>query len=149
MGEYGIQTERDGLMWYRPSNGTEFDIFLSRCQGCRHMDYDDNDYETCQFNILDRIVRSAWTEEYDRPEFYHHPDEVDVSTCPATCLKFTPKDYDGDDRDPPHPDCPGQMMLGEAIEIHEPEICAEKCDTQTETAAQNSAQTSASDPKQI
>lgn len=111
---------RNGLVRYSPSNGTEFDYFQSRCEGCRHFtgDIDDVKKTACHWKVLDQMLNQM-CEAKDSPKMWWNPDDIDPVTCPATCKRFTPKDYPHDDRDPPKPDVPGQMMLGEAIVIEE------------------------------
>lgn len=126
--------ERDGLLFYRPSNGTEFQIFQERCARCKHWidDLDDPQpgrmappYATCKWGVLDRLYIAMTRERGDIAD-YHDPADLrterldGLPVCPAECLRFTPKDYGFDDRDPPSPDVPGQMLLGEDVVIHEP-----------------------------
>jgi hypothetical protein len=119
---------RNGLIHYVPSNGTEGEMFRSRCDRCRHF-IDDSDnpqppkfespYSQCQWGVLDKITAAMW-EESDH--MCHWFDSSDVTNhglngellCPARCLRFTGKgDFGGELRDPPPPDVVGQMTLGE------------------------------------
>jgi hypothetical protein len=119
---------RNGLVHYRPSNGTEFDIFVSRCHQCRHWIDDRDDpkpgrlappFTTCKCGVLDRFyVSMAYGAGHVSNWF--DPADIDADDCPATCKRFTHKDDpNGEFRDPPPPDCAGQMMLGESVEIVE------------------------------
>lgn len=108
--------ERDGLFWYMPSNGTEFEIFQARCSRCRFLYENDQGFDACRHRILDKIwecaITDTRTDGHGGPQFYHHPDNLDVSTCPATCLKFQEGRDDNDpEEEPPAPDVPGQMLL--------------------------------------
>lgn len=104
---------REGLVAYCPSNGTEGMMFFERCEDCRHCDdegFHDRNVKACAWGVLDRLL-NAMCEDDDHVFNWHDPANLDTSTCPATCLRFTPKDYDGDDRDPPPPVDPNQMTF--------------------------------------
>lgn len=118
---------RNGLLHYRPSNGTEGMIFEERCERCRHyIDDGESAYSynldkpvMCQFGILDRMKLSGWGDHDSSTNWY---DPADLRTkspdgeliCPAECLRFTDKDDpDGARRDPPPKDCEGQMFFGD------------------------------------
>lgn len=120
---------RNGLVKYRPSNGTEFLVFLDRCSKCRHWIDDTDDpqpgnleppYNTCQWGVLDRFyVNMAFG--HDHISNWFDPADLDASTCPATCKRFTHRnDGDGETRDPPPVDCEGQMFFGDLDVPREP-----------------------------
>lgn len=115
---------QEGMVVVSFSNGTELDCFHAGCFNCRHY-IDDLEnpqpgrlsppFNACAWGVLDRIYLDMVEVERPRTRF-HHPDDIDGSTCPPTCKRFTPKhDSDGEYRDPPPPDVPGQMLLGEDI----------------------------------
>lgn len=109
--------ERAGLVYYRPSNGTEMEMFEAQCGRCRHCiddgesAYDPKKFTLCTWGILDRLAMSAWTENPQANWF----DPADLKDgCPAECLRFTDKnDPSGDLRDPPPKDCIGQMFFND------------------------------------
>lgn len=81
---------------YRPSNGTEGQMFENTCENCKHfIEHHDNDemfrmeppFIACQLGILDRVLLTMF---HDKPHpcFYHDSEELDTSTSPARCLKF-------------------------------------------------------------
>jgi hypothetical protein len=119
---------REGLIHYRPSNGAEFRYFESRCEDCRHF-IDDHEnpkpgqlerpFATCSWGVLDRIYVQMWSSTDHISNWF---DPADISTrdvngkyiCPAECKRFTHKDErDGELREPPKPDCEGQMFFGD------------------------------------
>lgn len=112
---------REGLVHYRPSNGTEFDYFESACNRCKHHidNYEDPKpgklrppFVACTWGVKDRLLVQQ-VESAGHISTWFDPADLDPSTCPATCKRYTPKDYPHDDRDAPKPDLPGQMTLGE------------------------------------
>jgi hypothetical protein len=76
--------------YYSPSNGQEYLIFLEmNCEDCKkynpemHYDRDINDCD-----ILHRILDQQLLSEEDFPEIYQFENnELNTSTCPATCLQ--------------------------------------------------------------
>ncbi len=119
---------REGLVFYRPSNGTEFDFFYGRCETCRHCTDDlmnPQPTETgkriaCAWGILDKLLHGMWAPGKADPCFWHTPDDMDESTCPARCKRYTRKDDpDGASRDPPTPDCVGQLTFGDVLIVPE------------------------------
>jgi hypothetical protein len=120
---------REGLLHYFPSNGTEFGIFESHCNRCRHYnpdaDYGNHEDKACTWGILDKIL-NAQIEDYDTINAWFDPAHITREAkdgsliCPADCLKFTHKnDGDGPLRDPPPKDAAGQMELGECFTVEE------------------------------
>jgi hypothetical protein len=125
---------RNGLVFYCPSNGTEGDIFEERCEQCRHFIDDREDpkpprlerpFVTCKWGVRDRLLTAMW---HDRDHISNWYDAADLTRyglngellCPARCLRFTHEDdRDGERRDPPPPDCRGQMFLGEMLTVRE------------------------------
>ena len=125
---------RSGMIHYSPSNGTEYDIFVSQCARCRHY-IDDLDnprpgrmrppFTACTWGVLDRLHVQMVRGPCDASRWLD-PDDIDNKHCPAECKRFTPKDDPhGELRDPPTPDAPGQMMLGEALDVPEPTLAPE------------------------
>lgn len=128
---------REGLLHYRPSNGTEFQIFEGRCETCRHYNVEaqhdmsiqprnDVPGNLCTWAVLDRITNQMWS-EHDAACNWFHP--ADLAThdangryiCPAECKRYTHKDdRDGEWRDPPPRDVPGQLLLEELLDVPEP-----------------------------
>lgn len=109
---------REGLIRYRPSNGAEMMMFESRCDKCRHFITDEKmgsleaPFNACQWGVLDRLYVMQMSER-DHISNWFSPDDIE-NGCPATCRRFTHKnDSDGERRDPPRPDCEGQMFLGD------------------------------------
>lgn len=119
---------RNGLIQYHPSNGTEFDYFLSTCERCRHFDgggLSDHRVKACAWGVLDKLL-NGMSEPSDSGTFWFDP--ADLAThglngeliCPARCLRFTGRnDADGNLRDPPPRDCEGQMFLGDLLTVPE------------------------------
>ena len=119
----------NGLVLVYFPNGTSFRMFESQCRGCRH----ERDiggslaprlqppHNICAWGILDRIIHHCYfagdEDTYNYGGSVHDPLDIDVGTCPPTCLRFTPRNYGFDDRDPPTPDVPGQMMLEESLGV--------------------------------
>jgi len=110
--------EREGLVHYTPSNGAEGDLFFSQCEECRHnIDDPDNPrpgsltppYQTCAWGVSDRLYVQM-LESRDHTCMWFDPDDIKRG-CPATCRRFTPRDYSLGDRDPAPPPCPGQMSF--------------------------------------
>lgn len=110
---------REGLVHYRPSNGTEFDIFLERCFSCRHHidDWDnpkpgtlEEPFNTCAWGVLDRLYVSMMERDGHIANWF---DPKDLTPgCPADCQRYTHKDDDpSDGRNPPVPDIPGQLTF--------------------------------------
>lgn len=119
---------REGLVHYRPSNGTEGDLFEAQCERCRHyrpMSDDGERAASCKLKILDRVFEQMWS-DYDAACHWFMPDVLKTTLaggspcCPAECLKFSPPG-DGDDANgTPIVDCPGQLMLDDLWCPHEP-----------------------------
>lgn len=122
---------RNGLIHYRPSNGTEGRMFEGRCEDCRHHRADGDDlvmpklippYGRCAFGILDRITMQQMGAPDDSSVNWFDPADLEDG-CPATCKRFTDRnDPNGELRDPTPPDCIGQMMLGEMLDVPERKI---------------------------
>ena len=110
---------REGLIHYRPSNGTEFRMFLARCDRCRHFDgggLSDPTVKACKWGVLDKLLDGQCADE-DSPVFWFDPSDL-KDGCPAECLRFTDRDDPtGELRDPPPRDCLGQMFLGELLTV--------------------------------
>lgn len=110
---------REGLLHYRPSNGSEFSCIESRCAVCRH-NIDDRDnpqpgslnppYQCCSWGILDRFYIQMWG-GYSNIANWFDPKDL---THEGRCLRFTHRnDPDGELRDPsPTPD-PAQMTFSD------------------------------------
>ena len=113
---------REGLIHYSPSNGTEFSMLESVCERCRHFDEEglqDASVQSCKWNILDKLLNGQFSEP-DSMNFWFDPSDIDDG-CPATCKRFTDRDDEfGHFRDPPPPDCVGQMTLGEMLSAVKP-----------------------------
>jgi hypothetical protein len=113
---------RNGLVHYRPSNGTEFYMFDERCCDCRFHDpmgEQDASVKACSYGILDKLLNGMMSER-DSMCFWFDPADL-TPTCPATCLRYErrmPNDGDGPAK-LPAPDCPGQMMFAEMFTPHE------------------------------
>ncbi len=120
-------TDNGLVLAYFP-NGESYRMFERRCYNCRH-DQDVSGglalapklqppHNICAWGIIDRILHHCWSEDtYGHGQSAHDPLDIDTKPCPPTCLRFTPNDYDFDDRDPPTPDVAGQMMLEESISV--------------------------------
>jgi len=90
-------------------NGHSFDLFVERCEDCKHATgkWHEGDEVLCEFRILDRLHVMEYQEKPDEFSL----DDLDCSTCPPTCLRYTHKGYKHDDRDPPTLDVPGQLTF--------------------------------------
>lgn len=123
---------RNGLIHYSPSNGTEYLIFEERCYDCRH-NIDDGEScpditkkpRICAWGVRDRVMHQMATDA-DHIDRWFDPEDLSTRSadgsliCPAECRRFTHKnDGDGARRDPPKPDCEGQMYLGEMLTVPE------------------------------
>lgn len=121
---------RNGLVKYQPSNGTEFDIFQEGCERCRHYDKSvlgegDFSRKACAHGILDKLLDGMFSES-DSMKFWFDPQDLTTRDangkyiCPAQCLRFTGKnDPDGERRDPPKPDCEGQLFFSDILVVKE------------------------------
>jgi len=123
---------REGLVHYRPSNGTEGMMFQSQCERCRHHTDDgeklpkfDVPGRLCAWAVLDRVVAQMF-EGYDSPACWFQPEDLMTRRdngeyiFPARCRRFTDKgDAAGEHRDPPPPDCDGQLFFGELLTVPE------------------------------
>ncbi len=123
---------RNGLIHYRPSNGTEGGMFMERCEDCRHCKDNPEDpkppkltapYELCAYGVLDRVVTQMF-ESYGHISTWFDPADLNDKLedgsprCPAECKRFTHRDDpNGALRDPPRPDCEGQMFLEELLPV--------------------------------
>jgi hypothetical protein len=122
------QHKANGLVQCYFPNGTAFDMFYDSCARCRHCtDNLENPqpgrmtapFANCGWGVLDRIYVAMTIRDRDHASHWHDPADLEVKDedgsprCPPLCKRFTPKGYDGDDRDPPRPDLPGQMFIGE------------------------------------
>lgn len=114
---------REGLIHYRPSNGTEFRMFLETCESCRHYTDDLENpkpgrlqppHTCCKWGILDRFY-VGMTQERDHSANWFTPDQLEKG-CPASCRKWVHRD-DPNGEDAPTPDVPGQLMLVEALPV--------------------------------
>lgn len=115
---------REGLVHYIPSCGGEGANFQDRCYDCRHHIPDlggNNDpqfpsltppYGMCTWGILDRLEKSAW-EDHDHIASWYNPADLDAKR--GRCLRYTPKDYPGDDRDPPPIPDPNQLTFDDLL----------------------------------
>ena len=113
---------REGLLYYIPSNGTEFDIFQEQCDRCRFGGtHPEHGCPTCAHGIIERLMDSAWEgddsmKKWWMPDVLRTRGEDGHHLCPADCLKFSDRSNDdGMGNKPPPPDCIGQMMLWEAV----------------------------------
>jgi hypothetical protein len=126
------QRMRNGLVRYHPSNGTEAMMFEERCDRCRHNIDNGESFPDlskkpviCAWGVRDRLMHQMATDMDHIDKWFDPADlrtECDDGSpmCPAECLRFTHKgDEDGDKRDPPKPDCEGQMFLGELLTVPE------------------------------
>lgn len=125
---------RNGLVKYSPSNGTEYMMFEERCGDCRHYIDDGESAPTldgkpvmCAHGVLDRVSYQMFT-DHDHISRWFDPADIRTTDdqggpmCPAECLRFTHKnDPDGERRDPPKPDCEGQMFFSDVLTVPEPE----------------------------
>lgn len=123
---------RNGLIHYRPSNGSEFEYFYHRCCSCRHFIDDSADplpgklmppFTACTWGVLDRLHVSM-VEDCEHISNWFDPKDIEDG-CPATCLRYTHKnDPDGETRDPPPPVDPAQMTFGDLLTVVErvPEV---------------------------
>lgn len=119
---------RNGYVYYRPSNGTEFRMFESRCHDCRHFidDYEDPQPpkfdapgHQCKWAVLDHLIAGSMGADEDSMAFWFNPMDLKPE-CPADCLRFTDKrDPNGEHRDPPPPDCIGQMTFSDVLVVEE------------------------------
>ena len=124
---------RNGLVYYRPANGTEAMMFEEQCDDCRHNIDDSESFpdlkahkpKICAWWVRDRLMHQMATPADHIDRWF---DPADLNTrmpdgspmCPAECRRFTHKgDADGEHRDPPRPDCEGQMMLDEMLIVPE------------------------------
>jgi hypothetical protein len=117
---------REGLVHYRPSNGTEWQIFEERCENCRHRrqeGYEDATKPACTWGISDKLLNAMW-QGYEGEANWHDPanlktvDEDGDSMCPAECLRFSPHGDDGNE--PPEPHDPHQLTFDDIDVPHEP-----------------------------
>ena len=73
-------------MKYRPSNGTEAEMFFAQCEGCIHDRLYHGTMDVCAVSIGSRVMASGLYD--DGAEFTD--DELDPATVrhgPAKCLK--------------------------------------------------------------
>lgn len=116
--------KHEGLVKIHFSNGSEWDCFSSRCDDCRHnIDFNDADYprapklspphNICTWGILDRIYYCMATDAHGYGNSLHSPDDMEiVHKFFPHCKRYTHKDdFDGEFREPPTPDIPGQMTF--------------------------------------
>ncbi len=111
---------RNGLVKYQPSNGTEMMMFEEQCERCRHHTDDGESPpkltvpgKACMWAIKDKLIQGMWS-PVDSAVLWFDPLDLDTDDCPATCRRFTGKgDADGEFRDPPPPDCIGQLFFGD------------------------------------
>lgn len=120
---------RNGLVHVSFSNGTEGYIFRGRCEDCRH-NIDNGEsigemnppFKCCTHGVLDRVIRQM-AEDHDHICHWLDPKDIDNSTCPPTCLRFTHRDDDlGHLRDPAPPDVAGQLTFEDVLEVRERSI---------------------------
>jgi hypothetical protein len=112
---------REGLVRYRPSNGTEFRMFRSHCDNCRHcIDSEDDPkpgsltppFQCCSWGVLDRLYQQMWS-KHDHISNWFNPLDLKPE-CPATCLRFTHRnDPEDESRNPPPPSDPAQMTFAD------------------------------------
>ena len=125
--------EQEGLVRYRPSNGTEWMMFADRCDHCR---FNRDDHESppdhakgtlCAWGIKDKLVAAMW-EPDDSNVLWHAPEDVRATAedgrpmCPAKCLRFVHGDNDDDSHDPPPTPDPNQMTFDDVLEVKEREV---------------------------
>jgi hypothetical protein len=116
--------EANGLIRFYFANGSEWSGFEARCDKCRHFIDDPENpkpgkvtppHNCCAWGVLDRIYESMATGRYGYGTSYHPPEDAEVVRLNPACKRFTHKDDEnGEFRDPPKPDCPGQLVLGES-----------------------------------
>lgn len=118
----------EGLVLAYFPNGTALEMFVWRCDNCRHC-IDDREnpkpgrltppFTCCTWGVLDSVYFEMAHSRFGYGKSAHKPEDVQVRDddgswlCPPHCKRYTPKDYPSDDRDPPRPDVPGQMLLDE------------------------------------
>lgn len=116
---------RNGLVHYRPSNGSEFMDFEERCCDCRHFKGDDavcSGKPACDFGILDRFYTQTMNDCEHISNWFDPADLKLEQKIFGVCQRFTDRnDPNGELRDPPKPDCEGQLFFGDLpVERREP-----------------------------
>jgi hypothetical protein len=114
----------EGKVYYRPSNGTEGELFFAQCEGCCHRREPIYGSERpiplagetvhCEFAISDQVVRQMIMGDSDREHAvnWFAPGLLDASTRPASCCRRQAgKPQPAPPETPPRRDVPGQMPL--------------------------------------
>ena len=118
---------RNGLIHYRPANGTEYWMIEERCEGCRHCIATPESPPTlkrpfgmCAWGVLDRLTYQMGAEQ-DHICHWFEPDDIELKDrIWFHCKRFTDKgDADGELRDPPPPDCEGQLYFSDILTVPE------------------------------
>lgn len=115
------RAKAEGLVEFYFPNGTSYMCFEEQCGRCRHNleEFGESNppkltppHGICAWGVLDQITHCMAVSPYGYGTSYHDPDSTELHDgLWPHCKRFTPDDYDRDDRDPPVPDVPGQMML--------------------------------------
>jgi hypothetical protein len=97
----------DGKVYYRPSNGTEGEMFFAQCNGCKHDRDNGGNMDICAKGIGTQMLQQKFDGygEQDNPVNWFDPADLKPE-CPATCLRRVPIDA--------IPDVRGQMPMFDA-----------------------------------
>jgi hypothetical protein len=123
-----LRAEQAGLVRAYFPNGNAFDCFYATCETCVHYTDDmDNPkpgrlappFNACKWGVLDRILYYMAVPKYGYGTTYHPPEDMGLYDGHfPECKRYWPKgDNDDNANHPPPPDCPGQMFLGDVMEV--------------------------------